>query len=340
MNVNGNRGVGVVGIIDCYFLTPTHNKQDFVYGDRYRVLLETLKENVRQYWVSCNIDASGGGEGIRRFWGTLNQVKDSGPFWIQCDNCLAWRHVRKSPDAYPLTWICQDNTDKKYNSCRVPEVLDSGFPPVKITKKGGKSKRKEEKNNKRLKESQVGEHKEEGLAKEPEKDFKVKPPDSLVPEDKVDVVILDHSIDDSLLSIPDAAKRTKKENGKETMKRKAKDTPQSAPLTKKARRIESPEETPTRNNEPSDPDPPEKNLAKKLSLVCMQLAKQFSTSSDVEFDNFETSAWLSFDIENFITQVIKNSKEQITDTKLEASKVAPNNETAILAPNFNFFAFL
>jgi len=164
----------------------------------------------------------------------------------------------------------------------------------------------------------------------------------------VDAVILDDSIDDSLLSTPDAAKPTKKENGNETKKRKAKDTPQSAaPVTKKARRIESPEETPTRNNEPSDPDPPEKNLVKKLSLLCMQLAKQFSTSSDVEFDNFETSDWLSFDIENFVAQVIKNSKElyndieMIPDTKLEAPQVAPNIETTTPAPNNNFFfAFL
>lgn len=165
-------------------------------------------------------------------------------------------------------------------------------------------------------------------------------------EEKVDAVILDDSIDDSLLSTPDVAKPTKKENGNETKKRKAKDTPQSAPVTKKARRIESPDETPTRNNEPSDPDPPEKNLVKKLSLMCMQLAKQFSTSSDVEFDNFETSDWLSFDIENFIAQVIKNSKEQnndiemIPDTKLEAPQVAPNIETTTPAPNNNFFAFL
>jgi len=135
MNTHGSRGVGVVGIIDCYFLTPTHNKQDFVHGDRYRVLVDTLKEKLRQYWVSCNIDASGGGDGIRKFWSDLEKVKNSGPFWIQCDSCLAWRRVRKSPQSYPSVWVCSENTDKKYNNCSVPEEPDTGFPIVKKKKK-------------------------------------------------------------------------------------------------------------------------------------------------------------------------------------------------------------
>lgn len=29
-------GVGVVGIIECNFLKPTHNKQDFDYTNEYR----------------------------------------------------------------------------------------------------------------------------------------------------------------------------------------------------------------------------------------------------------------------------------------------------------------
>ena len=32
-------GVGVVGIIDCYFLKPTHNKQDFDYTNEYRYVV-------------------------------------------------------------------------------------------------------------------------------------------------------------------------------------------------------------------------------------------------------------------------------------------------------------
>jgi len=31
-----NMGVGVVGIIECNFLKPTHNKQDFDYTNEYR----------------------------------------------------------------------------------------------------------------------------------------------------------------------------------------------------------------------------------------------------------------------------------------------------------------
>lgn len=31
-----NQGVGVIGIIECDFLDPTHNKQDFNMTDTYR----------------------------------------------------------------------------------------------------------------------------------------------------------------------------------------------------------------------------------------------------------------------------------------------------------------
>lgn len=31
-----NKGVGVIGVIDCYFLEPTHNKQSFNETDKYR----------------------------------------------------------------------------------------------------------------------------------------------------------------------------------------------------------------------------------------------------------------------------------------------------------------
>lgn len=29
-------GVGVVGVVDAYFLTPTHNKQEFSKDDKYK----------------------------------------------------------------------------------------------------------------------------------------------------------------------------------------------------------------------------------------------------------------------------------------------------------------
>lgn len=31
-----NKGVGVIGVIECNFLDPTHNKQSFIETDKYR----------------------------------------------------------------------------------------------------------------------------------------------------------------------------------------------------------------------------------------------------------------------------------------------------------------
>lgn len=38
-------GVGVVGIIECNFLKPTHNKQDFDYTNEYRYVTDL------SYWL-------------------------------------------------------------------------------------------------------------------------------------------------------------------------------------------------------------------------------------------------------------------------------------------------
>lgn len=40
-----NMGVGVVGIIECNFLKPTHNKQDFDYTNEYRYVTDL------SYWL-------------------------------------------------------------------------------------------------------------------------------------------------------------------------------------------------------------------------------------------------------------------------------------------------
>lgn len=38
-----NRGVGVIGVIECNFLDPTHNKQSFIESDKYRCIWDFFK---------------------------------------------------------------------------------------------------------------------------------------------------------------------------------------------------------------------------------------------------------------------------------------------------------
>lgn len=43
-----NMGVGVVGIIECNFLKPTHNKQDFDYTNEYRYVTHLCANVLRK----------------------------------------------------------------------------------------------------------------------------------------------------------------------------------------------------------------------------------------------------------------------------------------------------
>ncbi|XP_072451231.1 MORC family CW-type zinc finger protein 4 isoform X2 [Chiloscyllium punctatum] len=43
-------GVGVIGIIECNFLKPAHNKQDFEYTKEYRLTMQALGQKLNDYW--------------------------------------------------------------------------------------------------------------------------------------------------------------------------------------------------------------------------------------------------------------------------------------------------
>uniref|UniRef100_H3DHA0 Zgc:152774 n=1 Tax=Tetraodon nigroviridis TaxID=99883 RepID=H3DHA0_TETNG len=43
-------GVGVIGVIECNFLKPAHNKQDFEYTKDYRLTLTALGSKLNDYW--------------------------------------------------------------------------------------------------------------------------------------------------------------------------------------------------------------------------------------------------------------------------------------------------
>ncbi|XP_062502442.1 MORC family CW-type zinc finger protein 3-like isoform X2 [Corticium candelabrum] len=127
---NNGRGVGVVGVIECNFLHPTHNKQDFEYNVAYRACLVALGAKLNEYWFEKkNLVSSRNSE---------NQAADSsvdvdspvdivGPdqTWVQCDypDCLKWRKLPlgTDPDSLPEKWFCDLNPDLNFRSCGVPE---------------------------------------------------------------------------------------------------------------------------------------------------------------------------------------------------------------------------
>uniref|UniRef100_A0A8C8ZMA3 MORC family CW-type zinc finger 3 n=1 Tax=Prolemur simus TaxID=1328070 RepID=A0A8C8ZMA3_PROSS len=113
-----NMGVGVVGIIECNFLKPTHNKQDFDYTNEYRLTIAALGEKLNDYWNEMKVK--------KNAEYPLNlPVEDiqkrPDQTWVQCDSCLKWRKLPDGIDQLPEKWYCSNNPDPQFRNCEVPE---------------------------------------------------------------------------------------------------------------------------------------------------------------------------------------------------------------------------
>uniref|UniRef100_A0A8C6U950 Zgc:152774 n=1 Tax=Neogobius melanostomus TaxID=47308 RepID=A0A8C6U950_9GOBI len=114
-------GVGVIGIIECDFLKPAHNKQDFEYTKEYRVTIGALGIKLNDYWKEVMERKAR----QKEFEAVTNDKSDTGPMWLQCGECLKWRSV---PDGHyrvcPENWSCSQNPNPRYRSCSSPEETD------------------------------------------------------------------------------------------------------------------------------------------------------------------------------------------------------------------------
>ncbi|XP_062861759.1 MORC family CW-type zinc finger protein 3-like [Trichomycterus rosablanca] len=113
-----NAGVGVIGVIECNYLNPTHNKQDFEDSEKYRKTMQSLSDKIEDYWKEMR-------HRLKEDCAALveDNVKEPDQNWVQCDECLKWR---KLPDGIntkklPDKWSCHMNTDPQYRSCDVEE---------------------------------------------------------------------------------------------------------------------------------------------------------------------------------------------------------------------------
>ncbi|KAG9469021.1 hypothetical protein GDO78_021402 [Eleutherodactylus coqui] len=111
-----NMGVGVVGVIECNYLKPTHNKQDFDYTNDYRLTLTAVGEKLNDYWNEMKLQKN-----------TLSSVpvedeqKRPDQNWAQCDTCLKWRKLPDAMGKLPPKWHCHMNPDPQFRDCSVPE---------------------------------------------------------------------------------------------------------------------------------------------------------------------------------------------------------------------------
>eukprot|EP00105_Crassostrea_gigas_P005047 XP_011418496.1 PREDICTED: MORC family CW-type zinc finger protein 3 isoform X1 [Crassostrea gigas] len=111
-------GVGIVGVAEATFLTPTHNKQDFSRDEKYNAFMTNVGLKLNDYWnekrVGPNTTAAGS---------STHKVLAPDWLWAQCDNCLQWRRLPAGfkQDDLPEKWFCHMNPDAAFNRCEVAE---------------------------------------------------------------------------------------------------------------------------------------------------------------------------------------------------------------------------
>ncbi|KAJ6662439.1 hypothetical protein lerEdw1_011852 [Lerista edwardsae] len=110
-------GVGVVGIIECNFLKPTHNKQDFDYTKEYRLTIHALGEKLNDYWNEMQAKKKEYPLQVL----TEETQKRPDQTWVQCDSCLKWRKLPDGINQLPDKWYCSFNPDPQFRNCNVPE---------------------------------------------------------------------------------------------------------------------------------------------------------------------------------------------------------------------------
>ncbi|XP_019384454.1 PREDICTED: MORC family CW-type zinc finger protein 3 isoform X1 [Crocodylus porosus] len=145
-----NMGVGVVGIIECNFLKPTHNKQDFDYTNEYRLTIAALGEKLNDYWNEMKAKKN---EEYPLDLLVEDIQKRPDQTWVQCDSCLKWRKLADGIDRLPEKWYCSLNPDPQFRDCSVPEEPEDDdliHPTYEKTYK----KRDKEKFRKRMEYSQ------------------------------------------------------------------------------------------------------------------------------------------------------------------------------------------
>ncbi|MEQ2295973.1 hypothetical protein AMECASPLE_020104 [Ameca splendens] len=128
LKASGQRvGIGVIGIIECNFLKPAHNKQDFEYTKEYRLTLGALGLKLNDFWKEVTEKRAREREfqALDKDDSDDQEDTDMGPLWLQCEECLKWRSV--PPNHYKVTpenWNCSQNPNPRYRNCSSPEETE------------------------------------------------------------------------------------------------------------------------------------------------------------------------------------------------------------------------
>ncbi|KAI4899912.1 hypothetical protein NFI96_019491, partial [Prochilodus magdalenae] len=146
-------GVGVIGVIECNFLKPAHNKQDFEYTKEYRLTIAALGLKLNDYWREKKEKKA-----KERAFRALEKKSDEGNMeedeenedeeeeevdvtWIQCEECMKWRGIPTHlfSGNVPERFTCSQHPTARLRSCLVPEepeeMVDELTPSYEKTHK-------------------------------------------------------------------------------------------------------------------------------------------------------------------------------------------------------------
>ncbi|XP_030614739.1 MORC family CW-type zinc finger protein 3a [Archocentrus centrarchus] len=156
-----NSGVGVIGVIECNFLDPTHNKQSFLENDKYRKTINNLGIKLEEYYKEIRYRKKKENPNSTILPEDIKKRPDQN--WVQCDKCLRWR---KLPDGYdvnklPDKWFCQMNPDPQFRSCQVPEEPEDSDDDQPSYRKTYKQQEREEKMKQEKKRQKDRSHEEQ-----------------------------------------------------------------------------------------------------------------------------------------------------------------------------------
>ncbi|XP_030621576.1 MORC family CW-type zinc finger protein 4 isoform X2 [Chanos chanos] len=141
-------GVGVIGVIECNFLKPAHNKQDFEYTKEYRLTLAALGLKLNDYWREKKEKKAKEREIMalekKKEEDGSDDAEEVDVTWIQCEECLKWRGIPTSlfSGSVPDRFTCSQHPIARLRSCLVPEETEDN--PEDLTPSYEKTHKKQD----------------------------------------------------------------------------------------------------------------------------------------------------------------------------------------------------